>query len=121
MLVLCALHSFGFAAFHALFWRLFGWPATLRDTTLANRAIVQIANVQLILVFVAIGTLCLAFPRQLTSTPLGKALLASMSLFWLTRLVGQFVWLRIDRPLVHVLTGLFAVGAVLFAIPLLVG
>lgn len=121
ILVLCALHSFGFALFHIGFWRLFGWPRTLRETTLPNRAIVQIANLQLIWLFAGIGTLCLLFPDQLVSTPLGQALLGGMAIFWLIRLGAQFIWLRVHHPLVHGLTGLFALGALLFAAPLLPG
>lgn len=117
-LLLCALHSFAFAAFHLAFWKLFKWPASLRDTTLANRAILQIANVQLIWVFVLIGVLCLRFPDELATTALGRWLLGGMSAFWAIRLIGQFVWLRVNRPLVHVLSILFAIGAVLFALPL---
>jgi hypothetical protein len=119
ILMLCAVHSFGFAAFHALFWRTFGWPETLRETTAANRAILQIANVQLIWVFVAVGALCLTFPSELAHTPLGRAALAGMALFWLIRLVCQFVWLRVNDPLVHTLSALFFAGAVLFGFPLL--
>ena len=119
VLLLCALHSFGFALFHLGFWKLFGWPRTLRDTTLPNRAIVQIANVQLVWVFACVGVACLRYPAELTGTPLGRALLVGMSLFWLIRLAGQFVWLRIDHRMVHALSALFALGAVLFALPLL--
>lgn len=118
VLLLCALHSYGFALFHAGFWRLFGWPRSLRGTSAANRAILQIANVQLIWVFAGIGTLCLLYPGALAGTPLGRAVLAGMAVFWAVRLVGQFVWLRINHPLVHGLTVLFALGAVLFALPL---
>jgi hypothetical protein len=49
---------------------------------------------------------------------LGRALLAGASLFWLGRLVEQFVFLRVNRTLVHMLSALFALGAVLFALPL---
>jgi hypothetical protein len=118
ILLLCALHSFAFAAFHLAFWKLFKWPASLRDTTLANRAILQIANVQLIWVFVLVGVLCLHFPDELATTTLGRWLLAGMSAFWAIRLIGQFAWLRVNRPLVHVLSVLFALGTVLFALPL---
>ena len=118
MLFLCAAHSFGFALFHLGFWRLFDWPRTLRATTLPNRAILQIANVQLVWVFTGVGLLCLLFPDDLAGTPLGRALLAGMSAFWLVRLAGQVVWLRLHHPLVHVLSLLFALGAVLFALPL---
>jgi hypothetical protein len=40
-------------------------------------------------------------------------------LFWVGRLVEQFVFLHINTPLVHVPTVLFALGALLFAAPLL--
>jgi hypothetical protein len=40
-------------------------------------------------------------------------------LFWVGRLVEQFVFPRINTPLVHVPTVLFALGALLFAAPLL--
>lgn len=120
LLFLCALHSIGFALFHLGFWRLFGWPRTLQATTLPNRAIVQIANVQLVWVFAGVGLLCLLFPDELAGTSLGRALLGGMAAFWLIRLAGQFVWLRLRHPLVHVLSVLFAVGALLFAAPLFV-
>jgi ABC-type maltose transport system permease subunit len=32
--------------------------------------------------------------------------------------VVQFIWLRVNHPLVHALTAVFAAGAVLFALPL---
>ena len=119
IVLLCGLHSLGFALFHAAFWKLFRWPLSLRDTTLANRAILQIANVQLIWIFLCVAALCFLFPQALATTPLGRALLAGMSVFWLLRLVVQFVFLRVDSAMVHVLSVLFAVGAVLFALPLL--
>ena len=119
MLLLCALHSFGFALFHAGFWRLFDWPRSLQGTTLPNRAIAQIANLQLVWVFVGVGLLCLLYPGELSATPLGRAVLAGMSAFWIIRTAVQFVWLRVNHPMVHALTALFALGAILFAAPLL--
>ena len=118
VLLLCAAHSFALAVFHLGFWKLFKWPQTLQNTTFANRAILQIANVQLIWVFLLVGALCLRFPEELATTALGRALLLGMSLFWVVRVIGQFVWLRVNRPLVHVLTVVFALGAILFALPL---
>lgn len=119
LMYLCAALSFGFALFHLAFWRLFGWPRTLQATTRPNRAILQIANVQLVWVFTGVGLLCLLFPGELAGTPLGRAVLAGMAAFWLVRLAGQWIWLRMNHPLVHALSALFALGAVLFALPLL--
>jgi hypothetical protein len=113
------LHSLGFALFHLAFWRLFGWPRTLQATTPANRAVLQIANVQLVFVFLAVAALCFLHGDALVGTPLGRAFLLGMSLFWVVRLLSQFIWLRINRPLVHALSALFALGALLFAMPLL--
>lgn len=118
ILLLCGLHSLGFAAFHIAFWALFRWPKTLASTTLANRAILQIANVQLIWVFLCIGGLCLRFPDAMIQTPLGHAVMLGISGFWVLRLIQQFVFLRVKHPLVHVLSILFALGAALFALPI---
>lgn len=114
------VHSLAFAAFHAGFWRLFRWRETQRTATVADRAILQILNLRLIYVFLGMAVLCFAFTDALHATPLGRALLLGMSLFWVGRTVKQFVFLRINRPIVHVLTALFVLGAVLFALPLLV-
>ena len=119
ILTLCCVHSFGFAGFHIAFWALFRWPRTLASTTSANRAILQIANVQLIWVFLCVGGLCLRFPGALIRTALGRAVLLGMSGFWAIRLIQQFVFLRVNHPLVHTLSVLFALGVVLFALPAL--
>ena len=116
---LCGIHSFAFAAFHLGFWKLFDWKRDLRDTSLATRAITQILNLRLIYFFLGIGVLCFAFTRELHATPLGRALLVFMSLFWVGRTIEQFVFLRVNKPLVHVLTVLFVIGAILFALPML--
>ncbi|AKC86143.1 hypothetical protein [Pseudoxanthomonas suwonensis] len=118
-LMLCALHSFGFAAFHLAFWRLFDWKRELAKVGLPTRAITQILNLRLVYVFLGIGTLCLLFPQELRGTALGHGVLWFMVLFWAGRTVEQFVFLRIHHPGVHVLTASFVLGAVLFAVPLL--
>lgn len=118
LLLLCGIHSLAFALFHVGFWKLFKWPGSLRDTGLPNRAIVQIANVQLIWVFLVAAALCLLYPQDLVATAVGRAFLLGMSLFWVLRLAVQFVWLRIRHPLVQGLNLAFVLGAVLFALPL---
>lgn len=116
LILACGAHSAAFALFHLAFWRLFGWPRTLQATSHANRAILQIANAQLVWVFGAIALLCFAMPGELAGTSLGRAVLAGMAGFWWLRLVLQRVWLRLPHPLVHALGGLFLVGALLFTV-----
>jgi hypothetical protein len=55
----------------------------------------------------------------MVSTGLGRAFMAGMSLFWLGRLIEQFIFLPYNKPMIHVLSVVFALGAVLFALPLL--
>ena len=118
LVCLCGVHSLGFAVFHLAFWKLFDWPAALGQTNVATRAVTQILNLRLIYVFLGVAALCFALPHELLETRLGRVLLAGMSLFWIGRLVEQFVFLRYNQPLVHVLTVLFALGALLFALPI---
>jgi hypothetical protein len=55
VLALAAALDLGFAAFHAAFWRLFGWPGSLRHSGRVNAAITQTLNVMLAFVFAAYG------------------------------------------------------------------
>lgn len=116
---LCGLHSFAFALFHLAFWKLFHWKHELQKVGLPTRAITQILNLRLIYFFTGMGTLCFAFTHTLHATGLGRALLLFMSLFWAGRTVEQFVFLRLNTPLVHTLTAAFVLGAILFALPLI--
>lgn len=118
---LCGVHSLGFALFHLTFWKLFDWPQALRPTGTATRAVAQILNLRLIYVFLAIAAACFFLPQDLLGTRLGHAVLAGMSLFWVGRTIEQFVFLRIRHPLVHGLTVLFVLGAILFVLPLFLG
>ena len=113
------IHSAAFALFHIAFWRLFRWRDTLQRATPVDRAVIQILNLRLTYVFAMVAALCFAFPAELHSTPLGRAVSAGMALFWVCRTVEQFIFLRINRPAMHLLTAAFVVGALLFAWPLL--
>lgn len=109
----------GFAIFHTQFWRLFNWRNELKDLSMPNRAIMQIANLRLIYFFFFAAALCFLFPDDLATTSMGHFFLIGMSLFWLGRTVEQFIFLKIDHPMAHLLTYLFIIGAILFAIPVL--
>ena len=115
---LCGLHSFAFALFHLAFWKLFHWKHELQKVGLPTRAITQILNLRLIYLFAGVGVLCFAFTQELHSTALGRTFLVFMSLFWVGRTIEQFVFLHINKPVVHLLTVLFVIGAILFALPL---
>lgn len=118
---LAGIHSLGFAAFHLAFWRLFGWKRELAQLGTANRAIMQILNLRVIYVFLGMGMIALIFAPDLVDTRLGVVLLGFMAVFWVGRTLEQFVFLRINDWRVHLLTGLFVLGAALHAVPMWLG
>lgn len=113
------LYCVGFAVFHSQFWRLFDWKNELAKLSKPNKAIMQIANFRLIYFFLFAAAICFVFPDELSTTSLGHFFLIGMSLFWLGRTVEQFIFLKIDHPMAHLLTYLFIIGAIMFAIPVL--
>ena len=119
MIFLCGIYSLGFAVFHTRFWKIFDWKNELPKLKDFNRGILQIANICLIYFFLFVSAICFIYPGELLKTGLGHFFLAGMSIFWLGRTIEQFIFLRIDHPMVHFLTYIFLVGAILFAIPLI--
>lgn len=116
----CGLHSLLFALFHMGFWKIFNWKEELKSSTVSVRAILQIANLRLIHVLLVTAAVCFLFPDELIATSFGRFYLGGMSLFWMGRLVEQFIFLRYNKLILHVLSALFVVGAVLFALPLFI-
>jgi hypothetical protein len=74
---------------------------------------------RLIYVFLLAAFLCFSFTKELHSTSLGRAFLIGMSIFWMGRTVEQFIFIRRNHWLLHVLTLLFITGAVIFLVPVL--
>lgn len=117
IVLICGLYSTAFAIFHLLFWRLFGWKKDLAKRRPENKAIMQILNLRLVYVFLFVGVMCLAFPEELHTSAMGRAFMMGFAVFWLGRTIEQFVFLRVNHPAVHILTAVFILGTVLFAIP----
>jgi hypothetical protein len=112
---LCGWYSLGLALFHLSFWKIFGWREELKKASIATRAMLQIFNLRLIYLFLLVAYLCFEFPEDLYRTPLGRAFLGGMCLFWVGRLIEQFVFLRYRHMLIHTLSVVFLIGAALFA------
>jgi len=116
---LCGSHSILFALFHAVFWELFNWPKELKAISRENAAILQILNIRMIYIFLFTGFLCFFFPKDLYTTSLGKAFMVGMAVFWIGRTMEQFIFLRNNHWLVHVLTVLFVTGVIIFLLPVI--
>lgn len=116
---LCGIYSLAFALFHIGFWKIFKWKSELHKVSFANKGIMQILNVQLIFYFLFTAFACFAFPAELVKTKFGNAFLIANSLFSLIRTVQQFIFLRANHKIIHILTIIFLIGTILFALPLL--
>ncbi|MCG6191922.1 hypothetical protein LFX25_01525 [Leptospira sp. FAT2] len=117
-LVMGTIHSLGFAVFHVLFWKIFRWKEDLKRVSFASRAILQIANLRLIYLFLFMAGITFFFSAELLSSSLGKWILIGFSVFWWGRLIEQFIFLRVNSAMVHVLSILFCLGGVVYLIPL---
>lgn len=118
VLFCCGLYNIGFAIFHISFWKIFKWDKDLRKLSFANKAVMQLLNVQIIYYFIFVAFICFEFPQELLTTKLGNLFLLGNSLFWFIRTLQQFIFLRVNHYKVHILTAIFLAGTVLFALPI---
>ncbi|MBI3234671.1 MAG: hypothetical protein HYZ42_11640 [Bacteroidetes bacterium] len=120
LILLCGFYNIGFAIFHISFWKIFHWDSDLKKLSFANKAVMQLLNVQIIYYFLFIAFICFAFPAELLTTKLGNLFLGGTSLFWLIRTIQQFIFLRANHFKIHILTIIFLIGTILFALPILI-
>ncbi|MBX2923209.1 MAG: hypothetical protein KF746_13500 [Chitinophagaceae bacterium] len=117
IIYMCGVYSLAFALFHIGFWKIFKWNDDLKKLVFANKGIMQILNVQIIYYFLFTAFVCFAFPAELLNTKLGNAFLLGCSLFWLIRAIQQFIFLKSNHYIIRILTVIFIIGTVLFALP----
>jgi FtsH-binding integral membrane protein len=103
--------DWGFAAFHLLFWRLFGWPQSLRASGTVNAAITQTFNWLAIYLFATAGTAFLWFALSGATVP--PLLAMAGAGFWASRLVLQFAQFPMRNARSTTLAVVFAATAAL--------
>ncbi len=106
------------AIFHLFFWRIFHWKEDLASLTRINRAITQILNLCLTFLFFIMAYVSFVHAAELISTPLGRTMLASIALFWILRLILQFIFFGARHKIAILFIVIFALGAALYLIPL---
>ena len=119
MIFICGLYNIAFAIFHISFWKIFQWDNDLKKLSFANKAVMQLLNVQIIYYFIFVAFICFTFPTELLTTKFGNYFLLGNSLFWLVRAIQQFIFLRANHYKIHILTVVFIIGTILFALPIL--
>ena len=115
------VYNIALVVFHLLFWRIFNWKQDLQSLSFNNKAIIQVVNLCLTLVFVLFACISLIFSKELLTTPLGKSLLLFMALFWFARALMQIVFFRLEDWGSSAFLVFFFAGGVLYAIPAVYG
>jgi hypothetical protein len=78
--------------FHLLFWRFLDWGNELVKLNEVNSNVMQMLNIGLIVLFLSFGVIMIYLRNEILSSKLGKALLIFSSLFFLVRLIEEFVF-----------------------------
>lgn len=91
------LFHVAFVIFHLAFWKLFRWDSELAKLTSLNRAVVQVLNLALTVVFVIFAYLSLTGASEMARTELGRSLTLSIAIFWYLRAVLQIAFFGLRR------------------------
>ena len=113
LLLAAAAYCFALAAFHMMFWRLFGWPTSLAGSGTLNVSVTQTLNVMLTLGVVMYGAaLCWGALHPERSV---WALPAAGALFLGVRTVVQPFQFAMRDTSAQILTVAFVAGAAVHA------
>ena len=85
------LNLFGFI-FHAMFWKLYGWPENLLCLSHDDQARMQVLDIHLMLVFALFAYASLFHYKAMLSTALGRGVAWSIVLFYFIRIINQLVF-----------------------------
>jgi hypothetical protein len=118
MIILAALFNAGFAIFHMFFWRLFGWPASLEPAGKINAGIIQVLNLCIIFVFLAIGGVQAVISLTADADSIAPLMLG-IAAFWLFRAVLQPLFFPLRHKTSALLFFLFLAGSAIHALPVL--
>jgi len=76
---------------HVIFPRYFNWKDELKTLSLINQELMKVHTFFIALVVLLIGMLCLISTAEMIYTDLGKTVSLGIGIFWVIRLVFQFV------------------------------
>lgn len=119
LLYIGGFFNLGFAIFHLFFWRIFDWRNDLKSIRYVNRAIMQILNLCLTLIFFIFAYISFAYPYDLLITRIGRAILISISLFWFLRGFMQLAFFGLKNKISVLLFVLFLLGGFIYVYPLI--
>ncbi len=113
------IFNLGFAVFHLFFWRIFDWKDDLKTIRYVNRALMQILNLSLTLIFFIFAYISFAYAIDLLLSRVGQTILISISLFWFLRAFMQFAFFGLKTKTSVIFFVLFLIGGIIYIYPLI--
>lgn len=108
-----------FFVFHLFFWKLFDWKRDLQSLTGVNRAIIQVLNLCLMLVFLIFAYVSIFHAEELLTTGLGKSILFGIVLFGFFRAIEQVIFFDLKQIRSKAVLIIALLGTAVYAIPLI--
>ncbi len=104
------------ALFHIMFWKMFNWKESLQSLDFLQRAVMQVLNIHLILVFGLFAYLSVFKRGEMTSTGTGRIILLFIAGFYLIRAVNQFIFFDMSYAMAWFIVGYCLVLTALYGI-----
>ncbi len=79
------------ALVHVVFPKYFHWKKELRSLSLVNKQMMEIHTLFIAVTVFLMGLLCVSSAEEIVETSLGKKIALGLGIFWLLRLIIQFV------------------------------
>lgn len=108
-----------FTLFHSAFYWIFNWAESMKVLNQSDRGIMLTFNLICILLLLYSVIMTLGFTQQLITTITGKSLLLFFTMFYLLRIVTEFVWFGFQMPGSPIIIGLCLIPAICFLLPVL--
>jgi len=90
--------SFGLAAGHSLFYRVFGWKSDFEKISILNRKVLYTIHIFLTIFFLIFGSISILFAAELST---GKGLAGSIcfgyAFLWIVRLIWQIAYFKLSE------------------------
>ncbi|MEO8074582.1 MAG: hypothetical protein ABI686_15210 [Acidobacteriota bacterium] len=108
-----------FFVFHLFFWKLFDWKRDLSSLTPVNKAVMQVLNLCLMLVFLIFAYISIFHTDELLTTGLGKSMLVGIVLFGVFRAIEQVIFFDLKHIRSKAVLFVALLGTTIYLIPLI--
>lgn len=104
--------------FHLFFWKLFDWKNDLSSLNPLNKAIMQVLNLCLMLVFLIFAYISIFHTDELLTTSLGRSMLVGIVLFGVFRAIEQVIFFDLKHIRSKAVLFIALLGTAIYLIPL---